>query len=210
MSPLPRKKAKPRKGATGASSKPVAASDDRVDIDYEQLKSLTRLIQLTGITLVDGGINSHLDPRTLASNAGEKGYALTLGDARWWVDGATLDVLLGYRVTGTVTLDGQRTDLFTVAGRFLVNYVFPDGTSVPHDNRDNLLADLVAANGQINVFPYLRQLVSDLTARAGWPPLVLNVLKAPARRPRGLVRMAKVWESSAEERRPTSSSVQTG
>lgn len=204
MSPSRPRKSKPksRKGAADGASKPQApAADERVEIDYEQLKSLTKLIQLHGITLVDGGITSHVDPRSLAEiDVEEKGYTLNLSDARWWLDGTSLDVLLAYRVTANGTINGQESALFTVGARFLVTYALPEGTEVPVENRDNLLADLVAANGQINAFPYLRQLVNDLTARSGWPPLVLNVLKAPARRPRGLIRMAKVWEVSEERR----------
>jgi hypothetical protein len=184
-----------------SAAKPASGGDERIEIDYEQLKSLTKVIQLNGISLVDGGIHSNVDPRGIVgADVGPKGYALSLGDAKWWLDGSALDVVLGYRVTGTATRDSEKIDLFTVGARFLVSYSLPEGTVVPLDNRDNLLADLVAANGQINAFPYLRQFVNDLTARAGWPPLVLSVFKAPARRPRGLVRMAKVWDSPVDER----------
>jgi hypothetical protein len=164
-----------------SAAKPASGGDERIEIDYEQLKSLTKVIQLNGISLVDGGIHSNVDPRGIVgADVGPKGYALSLGDAKWWLDGSALDVVLGYRVTGTATRDSEKIDLFTVGARFLVSYSLPEG--------------------QINAFPYLRQFVNDLTARAGWPPLVLSVFKAPARRPRGLVRMAKVWDSPVDER----------
>lgn len=177
-----------------------AATVERIEINYEQLKSVTKLIQLNAINLIDGGMRSEVDPRAAESLGGEKSYTLLLGDARWWIDGTSVDVLLGYRVTGTASIDGKKVDLFTITARFLASYVLPEGATIPSENRDNLLADLVAANGQINVFPYLRQFVNDLTARAGWPPLVLRVLKAPAHRPQGLVRMGRAWEPLAEKK----------
>lgn len=203
MSPSrPKKAVSKKRSASVNAAQQASATDDRVEIDYERLKSLTKLIQLSGIVLVDGGIQSNVDPRLFAgSDGGPKGYTLSLGDARWWIEGNALDVLLGYRVTGQATRSGEKLDLFTVGARFLVSYALPEDTAVPLENRDNLLADLVAANGQINAFPYLRQFVTDATARAGWPPLVLNVFKVPARRPRGLVRMARPWDSGAEDRR---------
>jgi hypothetical protein len=50
------------------------------------------------------------------------------------------------------------------------------------------------AHVQINVFPFLRQLVIDVTAKAGWMPLLLPVFKIPRYRPRDLVRNAWAWE----------------
>jgi hypothetical protein len=197
MSPSQPKKTRARKeGPPAGAAKSTTEEDERVEIDYEQLKTLTRVIQLNGIFLVDGGIHSHVDPRmVVGADGGPKGYVLNLGDARWWLDNIALDVVLGYRVTGTATREVGKIELFTVNARFLVSYSLSEGTVIPLDNKDNLMADLVAANGQINVFPYLRQFVNDVTVRAGWPSLVLSVFKAPARRPRALVRMAKAWDS---------------
>lgn len=197
MSPSQPKRVRAKKEEPPVSAaKPSSGEDERVEIDYEQLKTLTRVIQLNGIFLLDGGIHSHVDHRAIAgTDGGPKGYVLSLGDARWWLDNSALDVVLGYRVTGTATREVGKIELFTVSARFLVSYSIPEGAVVPLDNKDNILADFVAANGQINAFPYLRQFVNDVTARAGWPPLVLSVFKAPARRPRALVRMAKAWDS---------------
>jgi hypothetical protein len=187
---------KRRAPSRGGPSTPTSAAE-KVDINYERLRALTRVIQLNSISLISGGIVSHVDPRTAMAAAGEqREYTLALVDARWWLDSTSLDVVLGYRVTASATRDGNRASLFTVDARFAVGYGLPAGaTALPQDQslRESLLADMVSANGQINTFPYLRQFVSDLTTRAGWSPLVLNVFRAPARRPRALVRMARAW-----------------
>jgi hypothetical protein len=162
------------------------------------LKTLTKLLQLHNIVLVESSICSALDPRSLGNAVvGQKTYALNLGEARWWLDGAALDVLLGYRITAFLSRDAKQLELLTVTASFVASYALPDNTKIATEDRDSLMADLVAANGQINVFPYLRQLVVDMTSRTGWPPLVLNVFKAPAKRPRDLVRMARAWDTSA-------------
>lgn len=143
-------------------------------------------------------MRSALDPRNLEdAAAGQKNYALHLGDARWWLEGAVLDILLGYRINAFLSRETKQVELFTITARFVASYALPDNANIVTEGRDSLMADLVAANGQINVFPYLRQLVADMTSRTGWSSLVLNVFKAPAKRPRDLVRMARAWDISA-------------
>lgn len=167
---------------------------DQVDIDYERLGSLTRLIQLHNIVLMEVGMRSALDPRSLGDGTvGQRTYTVSLGEGRWQLSGAAIDVLLEYRVTAFLNREITQIELFALTARFVASYSHLKPASIPAEDREDLMADFVAANGQINVYPYFRQLVVDMTSRAGWPALVIGVLKAPAKRPRTLISMANVW-----------------
>lgn len=170
---------------------------EQVDIDYERLKSLTRLIQLHNIILMEVSMRSGLDPRSLGDRpVGKRNYTVSLGEARWWLNGTGLDILLEYRVAAFLSREAEQIELFTLTARFAVSYAHPEPANIPTEDKESLMADFVAANGQINVYPYLRQLVADITSRAGWPALVMGVFKAPAKRPRDLISMARVWNAA--------------
>jgi preprotein translocase subunit SecB len=187
---MPKRKAGPAKpGAAPGTQKASldAASSDLVEIDYARLKTSTATMQLDGITLAESQFTSHSDPRKLAETTTPQSvweYGLVLSAAQWTRNGTQLDVALAYSVNASQRLGDVSATLFSVSARFVASYFVPPGSQVLDPD---VMADWVCANGQINVFPYLRQLVADLSGRGGWPPLLLKVLRAPAKRPRRLV-----------------------
>jgi hypothetical protein len=177
--------------ATQAATEGV---NDPIEINYARMRMVSKVVQLDEVILGDAGLVSRIDPRrmdTLKATTPPE-YQVKLVDARWWRDGQQFDVGLGYLVQASVRSQSALHELFEVRSRWVVSYTLPEDFALPADG-DEILADFVAANGQINVFPYLRQLVNDLSARGGWPPLVLAVFKVPAKRPHGLIRNAPAW-----------------
>jgi hypothetical protein len=66
-------------------------------------------------------------------------------------------------------------ELFTFAARYVVGFGIPDDVSVTE-------AEVIAFGGVTVVavvLPYIRQLVTDVTSRAGLPPLVLDTVRIP-------------------------------
>ena len=194
----PRKTKNPAK-AKASLAQALAVAGDSVEIDYDRLRSVSKVVQLNDVLLAEGAFASHLDPRQLDAMqpTAAPEYQLNLVDGRWWRDGQHFDVALGYRVLATIRSEKATTPLFEIRARWFVSYSLPEGFE-PSAEADEVFADFVAANGQVNAFPYLRQFVGDLSGRAGWPPLVLAVLRAPAKRPRGLIRKAPPWQTRSD------------
>jgi hypothetical protein len=194
----PPKSKRPSKAKALLAHSPGRASES-IEIDYDRLRNVSKVVQLNDVLLVEGGFVSLLDPRQLDTTqpTAAPEYQLSLVDGQWWRDGQRFDVGLGYRVFAAISSEKGTIPLFEIRARWFVSYSLPDSFEPPAEV-DESFADFVAANGQVNAFPYLRQLVSDLSGRAGWPPLVLAVLRAPAKRPRGLIRKARPWQTSSE------------
>jgi hypothetical protein len=83
---------------------------------------------------------------------------------------------LSYAVNATVVAtfpSGEQ--LFELSCRHIVGFALPPELELGDEE--------LAAYGQVTtiplVLPYLRSLVSDLTARAGLPPLVLDTVRIP-------------------------------
>lgn len=189
-------KASTRRTKSGSTSKGTTSEQESVHIDYDRLRTVTKVIQLDTLILVDSTILSLMDPRELSLYPeGSTEYALSVVDARWWKDDERLDVVLGYRVTALLRENSSERHLFSATARFMVGYRLPSDFVLPGEDA---MADLVMANGQINSFPYLRQLIADQTSRAGWPALHMNVLRAPAKRPKSLVRNAPAWVGQSD------------
>lgn len=167
-----------------ASAPAPEAPPGTVEIDYARLKERTGSFQLDNIVLMDSSYESHSDPRTLADTTGPSEFTVGITEARWSRYETHVDVVLAYEIKALRRTPAEARDLFAVNARFLATYFVPGGT--PHLEVE-VMADWVIANGQINVFPYLRQLVADLSTRGGWPTLVLRVHRAPKSRPRDLV-----------------------
>jgi hypothetical protein len=149
-----------------------------------------------------------VDPRVLSSfEGGTTSYTVSLAEASWWRDDIRLDVVLGYSVRGILHVEDSPRVLFVIDARFLVDYLLREEDVASVDDLDDILADFVAANSQINTFPYLRQLVADQSTRAGWPALHMNVLRAPAKRPRDLVRNVAPWPVPADDEHSASATV---
>jgi hypothetical protein len=66
-------------------------------------------------------------------------------------------------------------ELFTFAARYVVGFEIPEEVSVTEAEVNAFGAVTVVAV----VLPYVRQLVSDVTSRAGLPPLVLETIRIP-------------------------------
>ncbi len=163
-------------------------------INYERLKLITSHIQLHNINLKSASLHSTIDSRNANNLTGTKGYTLNLNEARWWLDGSDLEILLSYRASAFSMRDKIPSELFAVTASFIVTYSLDQKVIIPSADHDEMMADLVAANAQINAFPYLRQIVVDLTSRSGWPALLLKVFRAPASRSTALVKKMRAWE----------------
>jgi len=178
----------------------------RVQIDYSRLSKVTKVLRLDGIDMLDMSFRSFVDPRSLAAMPEGSETAVSQGvvEARWHRDGALLDVVLGFRVVAHLRVPGApgHQDLFAIQARLLISYALPEGFAID-DHEAEVMADLVMANGQINSFPYFRQLVVDHTSRAGWPPLTLDVFRAPASRLANIVRNAPALETITTGVAPT-------
>ncbi len=201
----------PRKKAGTATGTPTGVSRtaesvapvkiERVDINYPRLATVTKVIKLHGIDMLDLSFLSMVDPRTLDHESGETAFSHGPVDARWFRRETQLDVVLGLRVVGhlasdpTDGSDRNYRDLFSLTARYLISYSLPEGFTIDGDESE-VMADMVLANGQINAFPYFRQLVVEQTARAGWPPLVLDVFRAPQTRVANIVRNAPAYGQS--------------
>lgn len=202
-------KRKHAKGASKMPSPPLSAhkgeqpgpaSNDLVTIDYARLKVISGVVQLQDVSLIGANLRSFIDPRKIQADAPANGpeFFIGINDARWWREGTLLEIVLGYDVMAALRREADQPDgprLFQLGATWVVTYELPKTFHRP-DNHDEIAADFVIANGQVNVFPFLRQLVVDLTAKAGWLPLILPVFRVPRQRPRGVVRNAPAWDVS--------------
>lgn len=174
-----------------------------VDIDYTRLQEITRHVQLGDITLIGFNFMSQADPRRVRELAeAMPEYELHVIDARWFRQDTHFEVTLGYELVASLPAPGetQEAPLFRLRCGWLITYSLPADFKRP-ENHEEAAADFVFANGQINVFPFLRQLVLDTTAKGSWPPLMLPVFKIPRNRPAKLVRNVAAFPevSSSEE-----------
>ena len=184
---MPRHKKSEVKAKRSLKSSPDE-SDEMIAIDYNRLRTITSVIQLDTINLIDSMMTSFSDSRFLDAGQATLEYTVQLCDAAWARKDQQVDAVVGYQVTARVQDDDKPKEIFRVTARFLVGYRVPAGFTLDPSTSSDVMADLVIANGQINAFPYVRQLIADQTARAGWPPLQLDVFRAPAKRRRDFVR----------------------
>jgi hypothetical protein len=170
------------------AAKRAPDENEMVAIDYNRLRTLTSVIHLDTINLIESAMTSFLDARRLDGSKAMLDYGVQLADAAWARQGSQLDAYVAYVISARMRDDSKTKELFRVTARFLVGYRVPEDLLLDAFTSSDVMADFVVANGQINAFPYVRQLVADQTARAGWPPLQLDVLRAPAKRRRDFVR----------------------
>ena len=160
-------------------------------IDYDNLRAIAGSVQLDDIRLLDCRFSALIEPDGLDAEE-TLSFVRTLRGARWSLvmDGKALVTSLAFRVRGQaqkrtdVGHSATARDVFVLESSWKCRYHFL--REVPFGDLD-LLDDFAFANGQLNVFPYFRQLVSDITARSGWPAVILPVFRAPSRRPWGSV-----------------------
>jgi hypothetical protein len=188
--------AKSKTGRASAKSTGTVASEV-AEVDYTRLQSISKLVQLKNVEMMGLSFVSHADPRSVRfEGASRSEFALNLIDARWHRrdQGTHFEIVLGYEVIGLLRSEGadEGLPLFRLAASWVVTYSLPETFQRP-DNHEEAAADFVVANGQVNVFPFLRQLVVETTAKAGWPPLFLPVFRIPKSRRKGLVRNAPAW-----------------
>jgi hypothetical protein len=194
------KKVRPAKDAQPADTVTetrAATHGDLVDIDYERLKSISRLVQLEDIVLAESGWRSAVSHRAVAGAPGTSEYVMSITDVTWWSSDDKLEISLLYRLSGFLRQDDEPFELFELVARWVASYGL-SSPFTPSDDFDAAMRDFVVANGQVNVFPYHRQYVQDATVRAGWPPLVLPTFRVPGRRPRHLGRRAPAWPNATE------------
>ena len=188
-----------RSDAGTAPVSPPPAADasvpatDLVAIDYDRLRQVSSVVQFANVAVVEMAYRTlsfkrDADPPVRRAAR----FDCNVVDARWHLVGATFHVGLGYQVDTEIKTETGPSPLFRLTARWILTYALPENFRVP-DPADEIMADFVAANAQVNVFPYLRELVTDLSAKAGWLPLVLPVFRAPAKRHRDLVRRTDVW-----------------
>ena len=191
---MPQRNKKARKGS-GQPKGTKRVDPDRVDpklvdIDYGRLRGVTASIELDAITLVRSHFASAANPRVFDEDNGQSEYSLGITDARWFVEPGRLELLLEYSVRAIHRrASGEHVDLFDAVSAFVAAYALPADFVAD----DEVMADFVLANGQINVFPYVRHQMADQSSKAGWRTLVLKVLRVPARRPVGLVKHLPPW-----------------
>lgn len=167
---------------------------EQAKIDYERLRSLSRQVQLRDVALVATNFQCHRPPETVGRDV-PRAFAFQLGHATWnhHPESGEVNVLLVFDVRARATVEvaaGKPEDVnvFQLQSVWSVLYEIRPDADLAVD--DDVMADFAFANGQLNVYPYVRQLVQDLTGRAGWPPLVMPVFTVPSRRPVGVVQRA--------------------
>jgi hypothetical protein len=165
----------------------VNAKQEFRQIDYGHLKVLAAAVQLDDIRLLDCQFSAILEPDGLSPDETLSFVRHTRG-TRWSIgeDGRVLTTKLTFRVRGQAQRRNETgqalttRDVFLLESSWKARYHFLKEVDL---NNHELVEDFAFTNGQLNVFPYFRQLVSDLTSRSGWPTVVLPVFRAPSRRP---------------------------
>jgi len=157
-------------------------------LDVEAIRQAARAIELQEIVLVEMTWAARpFDPQAKKLN-----FDFVVPSVEWESDKESLAVWLRYEVRGTAaTLDqtegaGEEAlrSSFALHSTWVVRYA----VTQPIEAEGEAMGDFAYANGQLNSFPYLRQQVQDLTTKAGWPPLVLPVFRAPSSRPEGIAK----------------------
>lgn len=158
--------------------------DDAQEIDYGAITLLSRAVQLRDVVL-DSVSFERLDSMpegVLRLNYSHRAINLFY---RLNPETARLDISIEYHLRGSRMAGDEQIDLFASTYRWSVHYVL---TGAVNEVTDSVASDFSYANAQLNAYPYVRAFVTDLTARAGLPPLVLPVFRAPKRRPAEVVR----------------------
>jgi preprotein translocase subunit SecB len=143
-------------------------------------------------------VSSSTDSSRLASRLGAVASlaGLYLQDLTWRVDhraddatpgvsvspnvdirsGTPSHTTLGYVISGSVeaAFADDESLLFSLHATYVVGFTIPDVEFASDEIQRFGLVTAVPI-----VFPYLRALVTDMTARGGVPPLVLDLLKIP-------------------------------
>lgn len=184
-----------------------ANESDLIAIDYRRLQSIARCVQLESIVLLGVNFESYVDPRSPQDDAlSNRKFVLKIVDARWYHYGALFEAAIGYELLTTlerkdennrfpaefVALGAPADALFRLTATWVATYTLPQDFQWPEDHEE-VAADFVIANGQLNMFPFLRRLVVDVTAEGGWSSSLLPVFRVPKHRTRGLVRNLSAW-----------------
>lgn len=169
-------------------------TEDVTKIDFERLRSLSRRVQLRDVALVAASFqclqHSNNFPRDV-----QKSFLFRLAEAQWeWsADTGMASVILVFNINARVAEEkkGQLTETEVFQQQCVWNALYSIRVDDDFEIDDDVMADFCFANGQLNVYPYVRQFVQDLTGRAGWPALVMPVLTVPSTRPVGVVHRAE-------------------
>lgn len=193
-------KGKPSKKTTTKASNLIEG--DVVDVDYGRLQTLSKFVHLKDVELARLSFESQLAPAHLLNEQeGQSEFSLNVSEARWFRSDELFEVALCYDLLASFSRGKkakERTSLFFIKAYWVASYSLPTTFERPQ-NHEEAAADFVMANGQVNIFPFLRQLVVDMTAKAGWAPLWLPVFRVPKSRPRSLVKNLPVWDFGHDE-----------
>ncbi|MGI6533805.1 MAG: protein-export chaperone SecB [Peptococcia bacterium] len=93
-------------------------------------------------------------------------------------EGNTLYILAKFNVIARNKKNKEKNDdnesrLFEIEILFNIEYHNPSGTELSEKDRDRFLH----TNVPLNVWPYARELISSLTTRMGYPPLLILPFK---------------------------------
>lgn len=155
-------------------------------IDYAGLRDIAARVVLSDVRLLSASFAS-LVHRDALPRGCSLSYSSGLTDYSWKaVSEGAFETLVSYSVMGVAEVRGEREKasrvvLFEMALSWVATYFLRGGT-IPTSDSEAML-DFAYANGQLNVFPYHRKQVVDLTTSSGWPALVLPVFVLPNDRP---------------------------
>lgn len=185
-----------KKHPSKRAKKTNASGVEMVEIDYGRLQLISKFVSLSNVELGSVSFESKVPPKLLRNEElGQSEFALGIEDACWFRKDSLFEIALSYGLAGSYhfdDVDRESLSLFYLRTCWVASYELPADFERP-SSHEEVAADFVFANGQVNIFPYLRQLVVDITAKAGWPPLCLPVFRVPKSRPRLLARNSPVW-----------------
>lgn len=169
---------KRKKGSTS----PKLESKSHVAIDYERIKQVSSVVTLVDVLLAQSHWQSLAGPHGLPAAPESMNYKLGLSSAGWSfaVARKQLEVSLEYRLSASAKFAGKHVSIFAMRFEYRVTFGVPDDFE---PGSADVMSDFAFANGQLNAFPYVRQHVQELTAKAGWAPLILPTFRIPANRP---------------------------
>ena len=164
----------PHKGALMSETKAVAKSPTNMALAAK----VSRDVELDSVLLKSAHMSSQVDNdaeyREFNVNHNYRpSYRLNEAKSR-------IEVLVAFKIelTETDDSDDSEKEILALEAEFLLQYSYPEGKAYSADN----LKYFAELNGTVNVWPYWRELIHTVTARAGLGSITVPVYRAKARR----------------------------
>lgn len=144
------------------------SEDNKEKNPVDDYRQFIKGLELKNVTL------ERLDTiRLLEPKEGVLRYSLSNDSIVKRYEGTTLDISAGFKVIATNNQnedsDNNGPHLFEIEIIFIINYTNRSCIMLP----DKDLERFLNTNVPLNVWPYARELISSITTRMGYPPLLI-------------------------------------